>query len=290
MMIKFDINGAIIEFDACMYNYNEIRKTFKLFALQKTEEFKEYLFNNAVTLNDLSDKSSQQAQKHIEEAIRKGVETLVSYKIITIDQNTFNEMYCKKYINYQRMLNNISKQSKSRSKRSSYLTVNSLKPLVEEMANYIYNDCFNMHLAVIDALIENDVDNISRPINDDSIRISSALFNNYKDGFISQEDEHSVISQIITSNPYRIEVYEYLLREEGDFSKEIERLVDFLGYDIKPLKEELIDKYITDCIKENNNDVEFIKEKVIKYARYIGCSSEEIYETRIDAIFMFANA
>ena len=35
---------------------------------------------------------------------------------------------------------------------------------------------------------------------------------------------------------------------------------------------------------------EFIKEKVVKYAKYIGSLNEAIYLTRIDAIQMFENA
>ena len=36
--------------------------------------------------------------------------------------------------------------------------------------------------------------------------------------------------------------------------------------------------------------IEFIKEKVVKYAKYIGSLNEAIYLTRIDAIQMFENA
>ena len=50
-----------------------------------------------------------------------------------------------------------------------------------------------------------------------------------------------------------------------------------------------MDEYINDCL-ENDTDIDFIKEKVVKYARYIGSSNEDIYLTRIDAIQMFENA
>ena len=40
----------------------------------------------------------------------------------------------------------------------------------------------------------------------------------------------------------------------------------------------------------NDTDIEFIKEKVVKYAKYIGSLNEAIYLTRIDAIQMFENA
>ena len=52
---------------------------------------------------------------------------------------------------------------------------------------------------------------------------------------------------------------------------------------------EILDEYIDDCLK-NDTDIEFIKEKVVKYAKYIGSLNEAIYLTRIDAIQMFENA
>ena len=98
-----------------------------------------------------------------------------------------------------------------------------------------------------------------------------------------------VIKQIITLNPYRTDIYEYLVKEEGDFNRETERLAEYLGYDLKPFKSKLMDEYINDCL-ENDTDIDFIKEKVVKYAKYIGSLNEEIYLTRIDAIRMFENA
>ena len=98
-----------------------------------------------------------------------------------------------------------------------------------------------------------------------------------------------VVNQIITLNPYRMDIYEYLVNEDGDFNKEIEKLSTYLGYDIKPFKSKLMDEYINDCL-ENDTDIDFVKEKVVKYARYIGSSNEDIYLTRIDAIQMFENA
>ena len=45
-----------------------------------------------------------------------------------------------------------------------------------------------------------------------------------------------------------------------------------------------MDKYINNCLENDDKDIEFIKEKVRKYAKYIGSKYEEIYITRIDAI------
>jgi len=119
---------------------------------------------------------------------------------------------------------------------------------------------------------------------------SNALFNNYKDGFITRTDEGRVVKQIIDLNPYRKDVYEFLIKEDGDFNKEIERLTNYLGYDITNHKDNLMDIYIKDLIKEDIGHIETNKEKVKKYAKYIGCSDCSIYLARVDAIYTFENA
>ena len=288
-MVTFDINGAIVEFDEKMDNYNSIRKSFKSQAENYSKDFKNYCLDNILTLKDLSENSLEISLNYIENSIKKGVETIVGYNLITIDINTFKETYCVKYLNYQRMFNNLIKQTKTKSKKNNYMTKASLKPLIETLSQYIYNDCFNIHNAVIDALIQNGIDIVSSKIDEENIKKSNALFNNYKDGFISRVDGTMVVNQIITLNPYRMDIYEYLVNEDGDFNKEIEKLSTYLGYDIKPFKSKLMDEYINDCL-ENDTDIDFVKEKVVKYARYIGSSNEDIYLTRIDAIQMFENA
>lgn len=290
-MVEFDINGEIVIFDEKMNNYNSIRKTFKNQAQYSSEYFRNYCLENILTLKELSENSLHIGINNIENAIKKGVEILVSYDLITVDISTFREVYCDKYLNYQRLFNNIIKQiTSTKSKKSPYLTKSSLIPLIEKISSYIYNDCFNIHYAVIDALINNNIQIVENRINEENIKQSNALFNNYKDGFIRKIDEGKVIKQIITLNPYREDLYKYLIKEDGDFNKEIERLADFLGYDVKPYKNTLMDEYVNECLENDDKDIEFIKEKVRKYAKYIGNSYEEIYITRIDAIRMFENA
>ena len=49
------------------------------------------------------------------------------------------------------------------------MTKSSLKPLIENLSQYIYNDCFNIHNAVIDALIKNDIEIVSSKIDEENI-------------------------------------------------------------------------------------------------------------------------
>lgn len=291
-MIKFDINGAIIEFDEKMNNYNSIRKSLKIQAIEISNEFEEYCINNIQSLKQLSDKGLNYGTQYIEMAIKKGVETIVSYGVITIDTTIFREQYCKAYLNYERLFNNLNKETlcPNKNKKNNYSTQYSLKPLIKKLAQNLYNDCFNIHFAVVDALIQNGVNNVSSYIDEDSKQKSTALFNNYKDGFINKTCECKVVNQIITLNPYRQDIYEYLIKEDGDFSKDIEKLTDYLGYDIKGYKDKLMDIYIYEIMQDNKGDLDFSKERVIKYSKYIGCDDESIYVTRIDAIYTFETA
>ena len=51
-----------------------------------------------------------------------------------------------------------------------------------------------------------------------------------------------------------------------------------------------MDDYINNVLNCKSLDPEFDKEKVKKYAKYIGCSEVGKYIARVDAIYMFENA
>lgn len=291
-MVTFDINGAIVEFDEKMDNYNSIRRSFKYLAIELSNEFEDYCLNNVQSLKQLSDIALNKGLENIEEAIKKGVETIVSYDVITIDRGIFKEVYCKNYLNYTRLFNNLNKEAiiPNKNKKNSYNSQYSIKPLIKKLVNHIYEDCFNIHYAVVDALIQNGVEKVNSYIDEEDKKKSTALFNNYKDGFISKTDECKVVKQIITLNPYRKDIYEYLIKEDGDFTKDIENLTNYLGYDIKDYKDELMNVYINELIGNHIIDMENAKEKVTKYSKYIGCSEDSIYITRLDAIYTFETA
>ena len=135
-------------------------------------------------------------------------------------------------------------------------------------------------MAIIDALEDNGIQSAKSSITGESIKKSNALFNNYKDGFIDTLDEHNAVKYIISFNPYREDIYKFFIKEDGDFNKEIERLTAFLGVDINGYKEELMDDYINSVLNCKSLDPELDKEKVKKYAKYIGCSEVGKYILR----------
>lgn len=290
-MIVFDINGAVIKFDEKRNNYNTIRKKFLDYAQNARYEFRNYCNDNLTTLRKINDDYLNFAENLIDEIIKKGVEILVSYNVILVDFDIFKEKYCQKYFDFKLIFNNFIKQKNSinRNKRNVSRLFD-IKPFVDKLSRSLYQDCFNIHRAVIDVLLEYGVTDVESYICAESIRQANALFNNYKDGFISKPDSSKIVQKIIMANPYRKDVYEFLIREDGDFGGEIERLTDYLGYDIKPYKTYLMDEYIKDLSDDKIDDLEMAKEKINKYAKYIGCENSSIYIARIDAIHTFENA
>ena len=84
-MITFDINGAIVEFDDTMDNYNSIRKQFQTYAFNISNQFEEDCLNNAHTIKQISEQALAIGEGLIDSIIKKGVETIVTYRVITID-------------------------------------------------------------------------------------------------------------------------------------------------------------------------------------------------------------
>ena len=222
--------------------------------------------------------------------IKKGVEILVSYNVIVVDFNIFKEKYCEKYFDFKLIFNNFLKEKDAIKNKKNVSRLFDIKPSIDKLSRSIYRDCFNIHMAVIDALLEYNVKDVESYIDIECIKQANALFNNYKDGFISKPDSARIVQKIIMANPYRKDVYEYLIKEDGDFGGEIERLTKYLGYDIRPFKDYLMDVYIQELVQGDITNLELSKEKVSKYAKYIGCDNASLYITRIDAIHTFENA
>ena len=289
-MIAFDINGAIIKFDEQRDNYNTIRKIFLEYARKARKEFQEYCDENLTTFRQLNDKYLVFCERLIDEGIKKGVEILVSYNVIVVDFNIFKEKYCEKYFDFKLIFNNFLKEKDAIKNKKNVSRLFDIKPSIDKLSRSIYRDCFNIHMAVIDALLEYNVKDVESYIDIESIKQANALFNNYKDGFISKPDSARIVQKIIMANPYRKDVYEYLIKEDGDLGGEIERLTKYLGYDIRPFKDYLMDVYIQELVQGDITNLELSKEKVSKYAKYIGCDNASLYITRIDAIHTFENA
>ena len=80
--------------------------------------------------------------------------------------------------------------------------------------------------------------------------------------------------------------FEYLLQ------KSTSKYICFSDHDDiwYPEKIEKSLEKLAELMDKGVSDIEMAKEKVRKYAKYIGCTNENIFTTRIDAIYTFENA
>ncbi|WP_027702107.1 hypothetical protein [Metaclostridioides mangenotii] len=294
-MITFDINDANIKFDVQMENYNAIRKLFKFRAIEESKKFKDDCMKNFHSLKQISERGLKLGDKYLTEAFKLGVETIVGYEIITIDVDTFKDIYCDKYLDFYRLFNNYNKSYliPNKNKKNNIVNIQEIEAAVDKLHSFIQEDFFNIHFAVVDVLLENKITKVRPYIDEESINQSNALFNNYKDGFISKPDECKVVKQIIELNPYREDLYKFLIKEDGDLFNEIDNLTKFLGYSMDEYKEGLMNSYIDSLIENRDSfydSYDKMKEKIEKYAKYIGCKDESFFVTKLDAIYTFANA
>ena len=109
-MITFDINGANIKFDVQMENYNKIRNLFKFSAIKESQRFRDECIKNFHSLKQVSERGLKLGEKYLTESFKLGIETIVSYDIITIDVDTFKDIYCDKYLDFYRLFNNYNKK------------------------------------------------------------------------------------------------------------------------------------------------------------------------------------
>ncbi|MDR0880896.1 MAG: kinase [Clostridioides sp.] len=294
-MDVFDINGAIIKFDSQMENYNGVRKMFEIRAREAKMDFVRECMKSYNSVKQIADKAYSLAEKYIEPAFKLGVEEIVEFEVMTIDVYTFKSRYCDKYIDSKRLFSNYNKRYLTQNKGKNNYCQNSIdiKSVASVFGEYVYEDFFRIHLAVIDALIDNGVFRVKPNIDEETIAKSNAIYNNYRDGFIKKTDEPTVIKQIIELNPYREDLYKFLIEENGDLFMEIEGLTDYLGIPIAWYKEELMDKYVDELLAERqkkNDSYGKMVEKIEKYARYIGFRDSNIYLAKLEAACEFANA
>lgn len=292
-MITFDINGTNIKFDVQMENYNTIRKKFKFEAEKESEKFRKNFFKNIYSIKQISDKGLNTMEKHLSKAFKLGVETLVEYGILTIDIDTFKTKYANKYMDLNRLFNNYNKGhlTQNKNKKNNILNRQEIELIEDDLVFMLYNDFFYIHYAVVDVLIENKIIKVGSYINEDSINKSNALFNNYIDGFIDEIDGIKVIKQIIELDPYKEDLYKFMIKEDGDLFNEIDSLASFLGYSMQEYKEELMNEYMDELLKNGQyENYDIIKERIEKYAKYIGCKNDSLFVTKLDAIYTFANA
>ncbi|WP_312459060.1 hypothetical protein [Proteiniclasticum sp.] len=157
------------------------------------------------------------------------------------------------------------------------------KSILKKLATSIYNNVYEMHYALIDALIDNDVE-IETYVSDENYKKSKTLTNNLKTGLIPQDKEEILLKNIIYCNPYNEEIYLYLLGKYGDENRGIHEICAFLNLDIKNDIKLILKNYYDSLPKHDENAT---KDSVIafeKYAQKLGIQNISSYQDDFDKI------
>ena len=72
-----------------------------------------------------------------------GVETIVGYNIITIDFNLFKEIYCEKYLDFERLFNNVNRDLATSNKNKKSNKFFDIKPIIHKLSEYLFDDCYS---------------------------------------------------------------------------------------------------------------------------------------------------
>jgi len=155
--------------------------------------------------------------------------------------------------------------------------------VLKVLATSINNNVYKIHYAIVDALIDNNID-IGLYVTDENINKSNTLTNNLKTGLIPQEKEEMLINLIIYSNPYNDDVYLYLLSKYGDENQGIQQICTFLNLNIEDEIQLLLNKYFESLPKHTE---EATKESIINfesYAQKMGVTNTTSYVNEFNKI------
>ncbi len=151
------------------------------------------------------------------------------------------------------------------------------KSVLEKLATSIYNNVYEIHYALVDALIDNGVE-IETYVSDESYKKSRTLMNNLKTGLIPQDKEERLIKNIIYSDPYNEEIYLYLLVKYGDENRSIHEICAFLSLDIQDDIKLILKKYYDSLPKHDENTTKGSVIAFEQYAQKLGIQNISSYQ------------
>lgn len=150
----------------------------------------------------------------------------------------------------------------------------------------VYNNVFSITYALVDALRNNGITDVSMYTLAEDASKATALLNNLKNGLIPTEKRESVIENIIYSDPYNEEIYLHVLENYGDDDRGIESITEFLSVDIEDGREKVLSKYYSKLSKKTEQDTLESIELFKKYAKSINIDDISEYLKKFDEILV----
>lgn len=155
---------------------------------------------------------------------------------------------------------------------------------MDDLAQGIMSNVFQIHYAVVDALICNNNSFVARYPDEKNIEMSKALLNNLKTGLIPKEKEEEIIRNSVYNNPYNEEIYLYLLKAFGDENRGIEHITGFLNLNIEKEINSLIEEYFRGLSKDTEEVTFKSLEEFKKFAESINFADISKYLDEFERI------
>lgn len=155
---------------------------------------------------------------------------------------------------------------------------------MDDLAQGIMSNVFQIHYAVVDALICNDNNFVARYPDEKNIEMSKALLNNLKTGLIPKEKQEEIIRSSVYNNPYNEEIYLYLLKAFGDENRGLEHITEFLNLNIEEEINSFIEEYFNGLPKDTEEVTFKSLEEFKKFAESINVEDISKYLDEFERI------
>ena len=135
----------------------------------------------------------------------------------------------------------------------------------EVIENGVFEAVFALHHVLIQLISDVKQEIVWSVPSESDITTAQRLLNNIKSGAVPKEKVNQIYQEILTLNPYNLELFENMLSVFGDESGELGTLADYYGVALQDSKDRQALRYVKDIQGETEEDSVKAKEKLIEY-------------------------
>lgn len=135
----------------------------------------------------------------------------------------------------------------------------------EIMENGVFEAAFALHHVLIQLISEAKQEIVWSVPSESDRTTAQRLLNNIKSGAVPKEKVNQIYLEILTLNPYNLELFENMLAVFGDENGELGTLADYYGVALQDSKDRQALRYVKDIQGETEEDSVKAKEKLIEY-------------------------
>lgn len=131
--------------------------------------------------------------------------------------------------------------------------------------NGVFEAAFALHLVLVHLISEVRQEIVWGVPSENDTATAQRLLNNVKSGAVPEDKVNQIYQDILTLNPYNLELFENMLAVFGDEKGELGTLADYYGVSLQDSKDHQAFQYVKDIQGETEEDSVKAKEKLIEY-------------------------